>query len=121
MLKVSGVFMQKPTKVILCSIFVFVACFAAAQDSWSQNEITFAGVTHSVTPSGAYTNLGLGINFDPGNVDSACVLFPDNTTEHCYSADQFYDELGETFYFIFFPGQPPWPRWTKAMWSRLAR
>ena len=78
-----------------------------AQNSWAQNEITFAGVTHLRTPSNeSYTNLGLGINFDPGNVLSACVVYPDNTTEYCYSADRFYNELGDTFYFISLPGPP---------------
>ena len=84
--------MQNYAKAILCSLLVFLASFTIAQDSLAQNEITFAGVTHTVTPSGVYTNLGLGINFDPGIVVSACVVFPDNTTEHCYSEDQFYDE-----------------------------
>jgi len=101
------VFMHRYSKAVLYSLLLIAAFFVTAQNSWAQNEITFAGVTHLRTPSNeSYTNLGLGINFDPGNVLSACVLYPDNTTEYCYSADQFYNELGDTFYFISLPGPP---------------
>ena len=85
--------MHRYSKAVLYSILAIAAFFVAAQGSWAQS-ITFAGVTHMVTPSGVYTNLGLGIDVYPGSVTSACVTDPDNNTVHCYSADQFYEELG---------------------------
>ena len=66
------VFMHKYSKAVLYSILAIAAFFVASQNSWGQN-ITFAGVTHMVTPSGVYTNLGLGIDVDPDSVTSACV------------------------------------------------
>ena len=68
--------------------------------------ITFAGVTHLVTPSGVYTNLGLGIDVDTDSVVSACVEDPDNILVHCYSVDEFIVEPVDTYYWVSLPGPP---------------
>jgi hypothetical protein len=85
---------------------MFTVCLITAQNSWGQ-EITFAGVTHMVDEYGnAYTNLGLGIDVYPDSVISACVDDPDGDNIHCYSPDEFYDELGDRYYWIRLPGPP---------------
>jgi len=98
--------MQKHIQAVLYSLLVVAALFGAAQDCWGQNEITYAGVTHMVDQYGVYTNLGLGIDVYPDSVASACVQDPDNITVHCYSPNEFYEELGDKYYWIRLPGPP---------------
>jgi hypothetical protein len=99
------VFMQKLISLILCSILTILVCFSIAKNS-SAEEIFSVGVTHMVDQYGAYTNLGLVIDVGPDEVDSACVVDPDNITIHCYSPDEFYEELNERYYWIRLPGPP---------------
>lgn len=98
--------MYKHTKTIVYCLLFITACLAAAKDSWGQNEITFAGVTHMVNTSGVYTNLGLGINVYPDAVASACVADPDNILVYCYTPEEFRDEGGDGYYWITLPGPP---------------
>jgi hypothetical protein len=97
--------MQKHTRVFIYSLTVAAVLFATAHNGWSQ-EITFAGVTHMVDQYGEYTNLALGVDVYPADVSSACVEDPDTFEVHCYTSDEFYDELGDQYYWIRLPGPP---------------
>ena len=100
------VIMHNHRKILIILFLMFTFCFTAAQTSWGQNEITFAGVTHMVDQYGVYTNLGLGINVYPDSVTSACVDDPDNITVYCYSPEEFREEGSDLYYWITLPGPP---------------
>jgi hypothetical protein len=98
--------MQKYQKITIFLFLMLTFCFMTVQTSWGQNEITFAGVTHMVDQYGTYTNLGLGIDTYPDSVISACVEDPDNITIHCFSPEEFNEELGDKYYWTQLPGPP---------------
>ena len=98
--------MNKQSKIYVFLLLALTICFTMTENSWGQNEITYAGVTHMVDQYGVYTNLGLGINVYPDSVNSACVNDPNGITVYCYSPEEFNDELGDKYYWISLPGPP---------------
>lgn len=98
--------MHKHAKAILYSLLFIATFFTAVENSWGQNEITFAGVTHRVNTNGVFTDLGLGINVHPDAVASACVTDPDNITVYCYSPEDFIEEGSQLYYWMTLPGPP---------------
>ena len=98
--------MYKHLRILVFLLLILAFGFVTAQNSWGQNEIEFAGVTHMVNPNGVYTNLGLGINVYPDSVTSACVEDPDHITVHCYSPEEFREEGSDLYYWISLPGPP---------------
>ncbi|MCK5098280.1 MAG: hypothetical protein KAR45_09260, partial [Desulfobacteraceae bacterium] len=96
--------------VLLFAVFVLTITLTALP-GWG-GEITFAGVTHMVTSSGTFTNLGVGISVDQIQVSSAYVNGPDGSVVHTYSPNEFHDDSGDLYYWISLPGPPETGTWT---------
>ena len=96
--------------VLLFAVFVLTITLTAFPGRGG--EITFAGVTHLVSSSGLFTNLGVGISVDQAQVSSAYVNGPDGAIFHTYSPNEFHDDSGDSYYWISLPGPPETGTWT---------